>query len=95
MLTDKAKEQEELIQDYIEREGQYQIIQTEYNNMKEELQQVAHENEKLLKMKLELQQHCSSVEKENEDEKLEKEYLIGILGDANVVLKQALQVSLL
>lgn len=92
MLTAKAREQEETMQEYMTREIQFQKFEREFQKISEELQKLKEAQTKLSTEKEELQHHCSKIEKEKETAEEDKEYLVGILADATHVLKQTLQV---
>lgn len=93
MLTSKAREQEEIIQEYQEKEIQFEKVESEFQQMVNQLRKMKEEQESLSVQKKELENHCCEVEQGKVAAEEDKEYLIGILADATSVLKQALQVK--
>ena len=92
MLTNKAKDQEKLIKAFREKEEQYLDLEVEFNRMKYAFEKITEELQNTTQQNKNLQDKCHQIEGEKLTTQEDKEYLIGILGDAAEVLKNTLEV---
>jgi len=91
MLTAKAREQQEIIEEYEEKEEHFNKMETEMAQMKNELSELKLSQLSMTTEKRSMQEECLIHHRDIVELREDKEYLVGILSDATSVIKQALQ----
>ncbi|XP_066922675.1 cilia- and flagella-associated protein 157-like [Clytia hemisphaerica] len=91
MLTAKAREQEETLMDFMEKESSYKKLESDHAKLEEVLETLQKDHGSFNEEHLALTERYQELKKERDTVLDDKNYLIGILSDATQVLKQALQ----
>jgi len=91
MLTAKAREQEDTILDYMDKESAFKKLENEHQKLSQVLETLKGDQELFRGEQQELAARCELLEEEKSLAVEDKDYLIGILSDATLVLKQALE----
>lgn len=91
MLTAKAHEQQEIIEEMAEKEANFVKTEMEMTRMREELNELKQTQTEMVTERRRMHEECEIHRKDIARLDENKEYLINILSDATSVIKQALQ----
>jgi len=91
MLTEKSREQEQCLEEFVEREEKIKMLESEFVELKEKLEDLQISEMAVRSERDSLVNRCEVFDKERTELIEDKQYLISILGDASYVIKQALQ----
>jgi len=91
MLTEKSREQEQCLEEFVEREMKFKELEKEFKSLKATVGDLKSSESCLKNERESLVKRCELNENEKTELEEEKHYLISILADASFVIKQALQ----
>lgn len=91
MLTEKSREQEHCLDEFVVREMKFEEVEQELQELKVNHETVTASEEALKTERDDLLKKCELFENERTELFEDKNYLIGILSDASHVIKRALQ----
>lgn len=91
MLTEKSREQEACLEEFVEREVKIKQLEEDHHEMSCHFQELQLSEQTTRGERDSLSNRCELFDRERTDLIEDKQYLISILSDASYVIKQALQ----
>jgi len=91
MLSEKSREQEQCLEEFVEREEKIKNLENDFKALQSMLEDLKISEHTLHNEKESLVNRCEVFDREKSELLEDKQYLISILADASFVIKQALQ----